>query len=149
MQGEKTFETVEDLHEAMKVVADFCDDLIYGRVFEISSLGQSGESNLFFDDERLREVAKAIVPYLNDEPNLVDTLTAACRTDDDQERVFDLVLETQNAFLTLGILLGARIADPSNESFKKLAAGWIRATLAQPRHEHLTAKAGEDTDAKD
>ena len=129
--GKYDFESIEDLREAIKVVSNFVDDAISGQLFELNS---HGDSNLCHGDfDRIFELAQVVEPDLRESfPRLFHSSA------DFDDGVVEACRHLRRAFTTLGILLGARMADPSGKSFAQLSDAWIRATLARPRYRHLS-----------
>jgi hypothetical protein len=122
------FENVDDLKAVIEAVRSFGEDLLFAWPFELLY-----EENLRQDvEEKLIELAKTIAPDLNDQISVENELG-----DELQDRVLSLVSETRTAYWKLGILVGAMLANPQGQAFEKFAAGWMRATLAMPRHADL------------
>jgi hypothetical protein len=121
---------MKELHRAMKDAKDFVQDLIFGVPFERSS---TCESNLFHsNDDRFENLARELAPGMVDTDDLVyesPALVAHCQ-------------DLKQTYMAIGLFIGARIADPTGRAFDELLDGWMRATLAQPRHEHLRRRKG-------
>jgi len=131
------FQSIDDVKEAAQKIVEFANDACCAHLFEV---GRGGESNLFFiDDERRKELAATIEPDLKSHPTFDDL--SENLPDDIQERLLEIVMDTAEGFFAIGMVVGAREADPTGRNCERVANGWLKATLVKPRYRGLEPRA--------
>ena len=137
------FQSVEDVHDAVRALQAFADDSVFAIPFEYLCLYPDCYSNLMNvnDERRLMKLADRISPGLDAaRKNTILEESLKKLPNDIQDLLSELETFSREAFLTIGIFMGARIADPSGKALENLSRGWVRAILAQGRHENLPKK---------
>lgn len=130
------FNEAEDLNRAIELVKQLAEDAIFGRLIELPGYG---ESNLLHpDNDRLAAAAVAMDPRLKEHEEMLQEFEDGISRDENiHAQVSDALEAVRYTYFQMGLLLGARLADASGQTFNDLSRAWIRATLAQPRHLHL------------
>lgn len=149
--ADKDFQSASDVHGAARALKRFARDAIVARVFE----GFRGESNLFHADlDRLKALARRVSPELSEyEAELkraTERVEALLGPDhkglciDLDDGINDVLEISKQTMFEIGIVLGARLADPTGKAADIISEGWIVATLAQPKHAGLPNKRQRD-----
>lgn len=128
-----TYESIKDFERTIQALKELANDAVYGRLFEL----RIGESNFFHPDEhRMTDLAKTMEPDL-EMADLIDDRSCLNLPENLDTRLNDTLSIIKDTFFTMGMFVGACVADRSGQALEDLSRAWVRAMLAQPRYRDI------------
>ena len=157
------FKNIEEVENAGEALVQFANEAVYGQAFALSfpvcdSKLRSGDVS---EPQRLDELAQVIEPYLQElvqesgwSPSAnplrqhafeetishkLDQIREHGLSNDSEDWFMNFAAYGRQAFLVIGMFVGARMADASGQALENLKKVWIETVLRADAYEDLKA----------